>query len=150
MKDVLKSGVYAVIAPQMGKQVSPGVSLCKIPIVGVCQIVAVQAMLKYMSDRFPGAFSGYSLSVTESHQSSKVDTSGTAKAISSFFLKLGAKMHPVLPILSSSHAHLTITVWQEEIVSIRDPETQMKDIGVPKEALSGHSFRPMLYVESLV
>ncbi len=100
-KDVHDSGVYAVIAPQMGKQVSPE-SSARDADRGVCQIVAVQAMLKYMSDRFPGAFSGYSLSVTESHQSSKVDTSGTAKAISSLFLKLGAKMDPVLPIPTST------------------------------------------------
>eukprot|EP00894_Picocystis_sp_ML_P000131 jgi/Pico_ML_1/50648/g1819.t1 len=42
-----------------------------------------------MATRFPGAFSGYKLKVVESHQSSKVDTSGTAKAIVSSFKKLG-------------------------------------------------------------
>ena len=61
----------------------------------VGQVVAFQAMLKYMSDRFPGAFSGYTLSVTESHQASKVDTSGTAKAVIQSFQALGTHMDGV-------------------------------------------------------
>ncbi|KAH9326696.1 hypothetical protein KI387_006874 [Taxus chinensis] len=69
---VQKSNNYAVIAPQMGKQV-----------------VAFQAAMEIMAQQFPGAFSGYKLEVIESHQSSKVDTSGTAKAIVSCFQKLG-------------------------------------------------------------
>jgi 4-hydroxy-tetrahydrodipicolinate reductase len=56
------AGVYAVIAPQMGKQV-----------------VAFQAVMEMMGTTFPGAFAGYDLQVVESHQSSKRDTSGTAK-----------------------------------------------------------------------
>ena len=56
---------YAVIAPNMAKQ-----------------IVALQAMLEQMASEFPGSFEGYSLSVVESHQSTKADTSGTAKAVS--------------------------------------------------------------------
>eukprot|EP00976_Prorocentrum_cordatum_P114009 1195788-Prorocentrum_minimum.AAC.9 len=48
------AGLYAVIAPQMGKQV-----------------VAFQAAMAIMGERFPGAFKGYTLKVTESHQSSK-------------------------------------------------------------------------------
>ncbi|BBH08657.1 Dihydrodipicolinate reductase, bacterial/plant [Prunus dulcis] len=63
-KTVEDSKVYAVISPQMGKQV-----------------VAFLAAMEIMAEQFPGAFSGYSLQVMESHQSSKVDTSGTAKAI---------------------------------------------------------------------
>jgi 4-hydroxy-tetrahydrodipicolinate reductase len=55
LADVEKAGLYAVIAPQMGKQV-----------------VAFQAAMKIMGDSFPGAFTGYTLKVTESHQSSKV------------------------------------------------------------------------------
>jgi 4-hydroxy-tetrahydrodipicolinate reductase len=46
-----------------------------------------------MAQNFPGAFAGYSLKVTESHQSSKVDTSGTAKAIVEYFQKLGVKFN---------------------------------------------------------
>ncbi|KAI0563728.1 Dihydrodipicolinate reductase [Gracilaria domingensis] len=57
------AGVYAVIAPNMGKQ-----------------IVAFQAMMEMMAKEFPGAFAGYKLSVKESHQATKADTSGTAKS----------------------------------------------------------------------
>ena len=56
--------MLAIIAPNMGKQ-----------------IVAFQAAMKIMAEQFPGAFAGYTLSVTESHQSTKADTSGTAKAV---------------------------------------------------------------------
>lgn len=44
--EVGAAGLYAVIAPQMGKQV-----------------VAFQAMMQLMADSFPGAFSGYNLNV---------------------------------------------------------------------------------------
>ena len=47
-------------------------------------------MLEFMADNFAGAFAGYKLEVVESHQRSKVDTSGTAKAVVSSFNKLGA------------------------------------------------------------
>jgi dihydrodipicolinate reductase len=56
------SGTYAVIAPNMAKQ-----------------IVALQAALEGMARDFPGSFDGYKLTVVESHQSTKADTSGTAK-----------------------------------------------------------------------
>ncbi|MCD7453895.1 hypothetical protein HAX54_022601 [Datura stramonium] len=71
-KTVADSKVYAVISPQMGKQV-----------------VAFLAAMEIMAEQFPGAFSGYSLQVMESHQASKLDTSGTAKAVISCFEKLG-------------------------------------------------------------
>ena len=74
LADVRAAGAWAVIAPQMGKQV-----------------VAFQATLETMAARFPGAFGGYSLAVTESHQRSKVDTSGTAKAVVESFRRLGVK-----------------------------------------------------------
>ena len=44
-----------------------------------------------MAADFPGSFEGYTLSVTESHQSSKADTSGTAKAISATLATLTGK-----------------------------------------------------------
>ena len=62
-----ESGVYAVIAPNMAKQ-----------------IVALQAALEQMARDFPGSFDGYSLAVVESHQATKADTSGTAKAVSTY------------------------------------------------------------------
>jgi 4-hydroxy-tetrahydrodipicolinate reductase len=58
------AGIFAVIAPQMGKQV-----------------VAFQAMMEHMATEFPGAFANYTLEVIESHQRAKADTSGTAKAV---------------------------------------------------------------------
>lgn len=42
-----------------------------------------------MAKEFPNAFKGYTMTVKEAHQSSKVDTSGTAKAVVSSFQKLG-------------------------------------------------------------
>lgn len=42
-----------------------------------------------MAANFPGAFAGYSLEVTESHQRTKADTSGTAKAVLGSFQQLG-------------------------------------------------------------
>ena len=79
MKVVRESGVYAVIAPNM----------CK-------QIVALQSMLESMAEQFPGAFDGYSLHVKESHQSAKADTSGTAKAFVSHWNTLRGGDAPLL------------------------------------------------------
>lgn len=105
-KDVMDAGLYSVIAPQMGKQV-----------------VAFQAMMEIMAENFPGAFAGYKLRVMESHQATKKDTSGTAKAIVGSFQKLG----------------LDFTVDQIEMV--RDRVTQIDVMKVPYEAVtSGHAF----------
>ncbi|XP_073012360.1 probable 4-hydroxy-tetrahydrodipicolinate reductase 1, chloroplastic [Typha latifolia] len=71
-KTVQDANVYAVISPQMGKQV-----------------VAFLAAMEIMAEQFPGAFSGYKLEVMESHQASKLDISGTAKVVVSCFQKLG-------------------------------------------------------------
>jgi hypothetical protein len=53
------------------------------------QVVAFQAMMQLMAENFPGVFSGYELSVVESHQRNKADTSGTAKAVVQSFSKMG-------------------------------------------------------------
>lgn len=104
-KTVADSGVYAVISPQMGKQV-----------------VAFLAAIRIMAEQFPGAFSGYSLQVMESHQASKLDTSGTAKDVIACFAKLG------------------VSFDLDEIEKIRDPAMQLEMVGVPEEYLSGHAF----------
>ncbi|GAV65105.1 DapB_N domain-containing protein/DapB_C domain-containing protein [Cephalotus follicularis] len=104
-KTVEDSGVYAVISPQMGKQV-----------------VAFLAAMEIMAEQFPGAFSGYSLRVMESHQASKVDTSGTAKAVVSCFQKLG------------------VSFEMDQIQMIRDQRQQVEMVGVPEEHLAGHAF----------
>eukprot|EP00249_Psilotum_nudum_P013865 c24555_g1_i3 orf=471-1265(+) len=103
------SGIYAVIAPQMGKQV-----------------VAFQAAMEIMAEQFPDAFAGYSLKVIESHQSTKVDTSGTARAIVSAFRKLG------------------LLFSDDQIAMVRDPQEQVQKMGVPKEYLEGHAFHTYL------
>lgn len=101
-----KAGVYAVIAPNMGKQ-----------------IVAFQAMMEMMAKEFPGAFSGYSMSVKESHQSTKADTSGTAKSVVSSFTKLG------------------LDFGVSQIEKVRDPQRSASDMHVPEQFVSaGHAF----------
>lgn len=69
---VAASGIPAVIAPNMAKQ-----------------IVGFQAMMEYAAQTFPGLFDGYTLEIKESHQKGKADTSGTAKAMVGYFNNLG-------------------------------------------------------------
>jgi 4-hydroxy-tetrahydrodipicolinate reductase len=99
-------GVYAVIAPNMGKQ-----------------IVAFQAMMDMMAKQFPGVFSGYAMTVVESHQAMKADTSGTAKAVVQSFNEMG------------------ITFDVNEIEKVRTPPESMDRMGVPgKYVTSGHAY----------
>ena len=102
---VAKSSIPAVIAPNMAKQ-----------------IVGFQAMMDYGAKSFPGLFKGYSLSVRESHQKGKADTSGTAKAMIRYFNEFG------------------IPFKEDEIIKERDPETQKTDPGIPEEYLTGHGW----------
>jgi len=99
--------VIGVIAPNMAKQ-----------------IVAVQAALLEMSRRFPKSFESYTLTVTESHQATKADTSGTAKAIVTHLTTLNGAAD---------------TFGNEQIVMLRNDQDSIK-FGVPKEALLGHAF----------
>lgn len=69
---VAGSGISAVIAPNMAKQ-----------------IVGFQAMMAYAAETFPGLFDGYVLEIAESHQQGKADTSGTARAMVGCFNRLG-------------------------------------------------------------
>ncbi|MCL2282259.1 MAG: dihydrodipicolinate reductase [Fibromonadales bacterium] len=92
-----------VIAPNMAKQ-----------------IVALQAMLEWTAKNFPDVFSGYNLHVVESHQKTKADTSGTAKALVQIFQNIGAH--------------------HSAIEMIRDEESQISKMAVPKEHLDGHAF----------
>jgi hypothetical protein len=84
--EVSAAGAYAVIAPQMGKQlVAFQVSTRRCQAPGCCRsrlillpcrfaVLAArssQAAFEMIAARFPGAFAGYTLSVTEAHQSSK-------------------------------------------------------------------------------
>jgi len=92
-----------VIAPNMAKQ-----------------IVALQAMLEWTAKNFPGVFNGYNLHVIESHQKTKADTSGTAKALVKSFQDMGAT--------------------GDVIEMVRDEDSQVKKMAVPKKYLDGHAF----------
>ena len=106
LEQVVKNALTpAVIAPNMAKQ-----------------IVGFQAMMEYAANTFPGLFKGYTLEVVESHQNGKADTSGTAKAMVTYFNKLGTDFDV------------------NDIQMIRDPETQEKIWKIPKEYLTGHGW----------
>ncbi len=102
---VRASSISAVIAPNMVKQ-----------------IVGFQAMMEYAAENFPGLFAGYHLNITESHQQTKVDTSGTAKAMVTYFNALG------------------VPFKNDDIVQIRDPEIQKNQMGIPEAYLTGHGW----------
>jgi 4-hydroxy-tetrahydrodipicolinate reductase len=108
------AGLYAVIAPNMAKQ-----------------IVALQYMLTHMAETFPDLYAGYTLSVVESHQKTKADTSGTARAIVDSFNKMGVE-----PFSAS------------DITMIRDDGESQRRLNVPAEYVSGHAFHTYR-VESL-
>lgn len=95
----------SVIAPNMAKQ-----------------IVAFQAMIEWLSETFPTAFDGYRLSIVESHQKTKADTSGTAKAVAKSFEKMG------------------LAFDESQIVKVRNDKDSMEKMHVPEEYLSGHAF----------
>jgi 4-hydroxy-tetrahydrodipicolinate reductase len=102
---VMNSNVCAVIAPNMAKQ-----------------IVGFQAMMAYAAATFPGIFSGYRLTVRESHQAGKADTSGTAKAMVAYFNQMGIDFSP------------------EAIMMERDPVVQREQWKIPEKYLSGHGW----------
>lgn len=104
LADVNSAKLPAVIAPNMGKP-----------------IVALQNMMEWMANEYPGVFDGSTLTVKESHQSTKADTSGTAKAIVSSFNKMG------------------LDFGEDDIELVREEEAQ-KEFGVPSEFLKGHAF----------
>ncbi|KAL3764741.1 hypothetical protein ACHAW5_011292 [Stephanodiscus triporus] len=106
-EDVTSRGAFAVIAPNMGKQ-----------------IVAMQAGLEDAASKFPSAFAGYRLEVTESHQSNKADTSGTAKAVISSLVRL------------SDDDDFDV---ERDVRMLRDDESSMA-FGVSEGALGGHAF----------
>jgi 4-hydroxy-tetrahydrodipicolinate reductase len=104
-KIISSSSITAVIAPNMAKQ-----------------IVGFQAMMEYAADTFPALFEGYTLEIKESHQEGKADTSGTAKAMVTYFNRLG------------------VPYTEDQIVKIRDPEIQQKQWGIDRQYLTGHGW----------
>ena len=67
-----EAGINAVVAPNMAGE-----------------IVAFQMMMDWLALNFPGLYKDYDLTITESHQKTKADTSGTAKAMVKTFNQLG-------------------------------------------------------------
>ena len=103
-KRIRESEINALIAPNMAKE-----------------IVAFQLAMDYMAKNCPDLFSGYTLDITESHQMTKADTSGTAKAMVSIFNQLG----------------ITYDVSQ---INKKRTESDYQAIGVPREHWSGHGY----------
>jgi 4-hydroxy-tetrahydrodipicolinate reductase len=102
---VSRSDVAAVVAPNMAKQ-----------------IVGFQAMMEYAAETFRDLFKGYTLSIRESHQQGKADTSGTAKAMVGYFKRLG------------------VPFSDDRIQMERDPYLQKTRWGIPEEHLGGHGW----------
>ncbi|MEO1496925.1 MAG: dihydrodipicolinate reductase C-terminal domain-containing protein [Planctomycetota bacterium] len=84
-------------------------------------IVLLQAAARFLAEQFPGALAGGELSIRESHQAGKRDTSGTAKAL----------------VVAAQALGFDYDVGQIE--SVRDPQTQRGELGVPDEHLAGHA-----------
>jgi 4-hydroxy-tetrahydrodipicolinate reductase len=105
LEAVEASSIPAVIAPNMAKQ-----------------IVGLQAMIAYGGERFPTLFKGYTMTLEESHQQGKADTSGTAKAMVGYFNQMG------------------VAFDTNEIVQVRDPEIQKSQWGIPEVYLGGHGW----------
>ncbi|MEW5734606.1 MAG: dihydrodipicolinate reductase [Thermodesulfobacteriota bacterium] len=101
---VQESGNTAVIAPNMARE-----------------IVGLTAMMKFAAASFPGLFSGYKLTVTESHQKTKADTSGTAKELIGLFQKMGASFSP------------------DDLHMVREEKSQ-REMGIPEAYLGGHGW----------
>lgn len=104
-KLVAENNHPSVIAPNMAKQ-----------------IVAFQMMIDFLATEYPTAFKDYKLSVVESHQKTKADTSGTAKAVVASFQKMG------------------FDFFEKDIEMVRDEKQQLERMHVPSDALNGHAF----------
>lgn len=110
---VHQSSICAVIAPNMAKQ-----------------IVGLQAMFEFAATAFPGLFSNFNMTVKESHQREKADTSGTAKAIIECCRKLGMDFDPA------------------DIYKERDPDIQQRVWNIPSSHIKGHGWHTYTF-ESL-
>jgi len=93
-------GRAAALRCRTGSRSDPAAAASRAPAAAPLrsQVVAFQATMALMAESFPGAFAGYRLEVTESHQRAKVDTSGTARAIVESFRKLGIPFSEARPL----------------------------------------------------
>jgi 4-hydroxy-tetrahydrodipicolinate reductase len=110
---IRQSEIVAVVAPNMAKQ-----------------IVGFQAMMEYAAQSFPNLFTGYHLEIRESHQKSKADTSGTAKAMVRYFNQLG------------------VPFSEDRIVMERNPQTQKDGWRIPEAYLDGHAWHTYTLVSA--
>lgn len=86
------------------------------------QIVAFQAMMDLFSKEFPGALEGYTMKMVESHQTTKADTSGTAKAVIRSINGLG------------------VDFSVDEVERVRNEPEQLDRMQVPIKFLKGHAY----------
>ena len=93
-------------------------------------IVALQRFMEDYSKQNAGSLTGSSLKIRESHQASKKDTSGTAKAMIKYFVLLGVPMN---------------TEDINQFQKIRGRESL--EFGVPEEYLEGHGWH-LYYVSN--
>ena len=98
---VRHSEISAVVAPNMA-----------------VEVVSLQDELQGLLETNPEAFQGWSMTIRESHQATKRDVSGTARALQAQLERLGA-------------------IMEGEIESIRDPEVQSQ-LGI--QNLDGHAY----------
>ena len=85
-----------------------------------------QLALENLAEKFPGCFDGYKLTVTESHQKTKADTSGTCLAVVDTLKQLQGKNSPDFD-------------REGDIELLRDDASSLA-FGVPEESLNaGHA-----------
>lgn len=112
-RTVRESDISAVIAPNMA-----------IP------IVVFMAMIRSAAQNFPRSFEGFKLVISESHQASKPDPSGTAVSLLDSFAALGMPLK------------------KEQIIMVRDRGVQMSEMGIPKQYLGGHGYHTYTMLSS--
>lgn len=122
---VVDSGNVAVIAPNMA-----------------LPIVALQEFMERFSRQHEGQMKGYTLKVRESHQQTKQDTSGTAKAFLKYFQRLGIELDstPVDNLKMEKPVDIMLPLGGDSSFTvIRNPNTQ-RAMKIPEEHLAGHGW----------
>ena len=96
--------ISAIVAPNMAKD-----------------IVLIQAMFDFAAKNFPGALKDFVADPVESHQKTKPDTSGTAKAIVNDLITLGAEC-------------------SIDKIDKKRTEADYEAMGIPREHWDGHGW----------
>ena len=96
-----------------------------------------------MAANFPGAFAGYSLEVTEAHQRTKADTSGTAKAVLGSFQQLGLQSREVWSYDGAAEPTVACSIaGRLHACRCTTPEQQVEAadfVRMAERALDGHA-----------